>query len=159
SAWPGSTVSISGHGFGHGRGLSQYGSVGYAVNSGWSWQQILDHYYGGTSAGSPSPDYTIGVRIVANDGIDMIMTSGAACTVGGQSFGANTAARVRKIGSNNFAIESASGCGGPWTQIATAGGPVTATSTVGSPGNNPSLMLSLCQQAGVRAVYGTLAAV
>ena len=35
---------IYGRGFGHGRGLSQYGSFGWATAYGWSWQQILDFH-------------------------------------------------------------------------------------------------------------------
>ena len=48
-------VEIGGHGYGHGRGLSQYGALGYAVDYGSTWQQILDHYYGGTVAGTRVP--------------------------------------------------------------------------------------------------------
>ncbi|MFM7665222.1 MAG: sporulation protein, partial [Actinomycetota bacterium] len=40
---------IYGRGFGHGRGLSQFGSFGWATVHGWGWQQILDFYYGGAT--------------------------------------------------------------------------------------------------------------
>ena len=40
----------SGVGNGHGRGLSQWGAYGRAVDGGQSWTQILDAYYGGTVA-------------------------------------------------------------------------------------------------------------
>ena len=40
-------VVIRGHGNGHGRGLSQYGSLGWATKLGASWQDILNFYYGG----------------------------------------------------------------------------------------------------------------
>jgi hypothetical protein len=43
-----------GVGNGHGRGLSQWGAFGRAVNGGQSWQQILDTYYGGTTSGQRS---------------------------------------------------------------------------------------------------------
>jgi hypothetical protein len=43
-----------GVGNGHGRGLSQWGAFGRAVNGGQSWQQILDAYYGGTTNGNRS---------------------------------------------------------------------------------------------------------
>ena len=42
---------VRGVGNGHGRGLSQWGSYGRAVD-GQSWQEILDAYYGGTEPGS-----------------------------------------------------------------------------------------------------------
>ena len=41
-------VVIRGHGNGHGRGLSQYGSLGWATKLGASWQDILNFYYGGS---------------------------------------------------------------------------------------------------------------
>ncbi len=41
-------VTVEGHGFGHGRGLSQWGAYG-AANKGLSWQEIIDFYYPGTS--------------------------------------------------------------------------------------------------------------
>ena len=46
---------ISGRGSGHGRGLSQYGSYGWATVHGWSWQQILDFYYGGATGNVVAP--------------------------------------------------------------------------------------------------------
>ena len=47
-------VIIYGRGFGDGRGLSQYGSYGWATVHGWSWEQILDFYYGGATGNSRS---------------------------------------------------------------------------------------------------------
>ena len=46
-----SSLTIVGHGWGHGRGMGQYGALGYA-QQGWSYQQILGHYYEGTTASS-----------------------------------------------------------------------------------------------------------
>ena len=37
------------NGYGHGVGMSQTGANGYAVNEGWTYKQILSHYYPGTS--------------------------------------------------------------------------------------------------------------
>src|SRR3546814_15293915 len=42
---------FDGRGWGHGRGMSQYGAQGYAKNHGWTSARILDHYSGGTTAG------------------------------------------------------------------------------------------------------------
>ncbi|MFM8651919.1 MAG: SpoIID/LytB domain-containing protein, partial [Acidimicrobiaceae bacterium] len=47
-------IIIYGRGFGHGRGLSQYGAYGWATVHGWSWEQILDFYYGGATGNSRS---------------------------------------------------------------------------------------------------------
>lgn len=46
----GSTLTIDGHGTYHAIGLGQWGALGYAVEDGWTSDQILAHYYGGTVA-------------------------------------------------------------------------------------------------------------
>ena len=50
------TVTVSGdnlifttNGYGHGVGMSQTGANAYAVNEGWTYAQILSHYYPGTT--------------------------------------------------------------------------------------------------------------
>jgi stage II sporulation protein D len=44
------TFFISGHGWGHGLGMSQYGAFGYAQH-GWTYDRIVKHYYTGTTIG------------------------------------------------------------------------------------------------------------
>src|SRR5437763_13560464 len=39
---------VTGHGWGHGVGMSQWGAYGYARH-GWSFDRILAHYYPGTT--------------------------------------------------------------------------------------------------------------
>ena len=46
----GATFVVSGHGWGHGVGMSQWGAEGLAMH-GWGYSRILDHYYPGTSLG------------------------------------------------------------------------------------------------------------
>jgi len=41
-------LAVSGHGWGHGLGMSQWGAYGYARH-GWSYDRILAHYYPGTA--------------------------------------------------------------------------------------------------------------
>jgi stage II sporulation protein D len=53
---------IRGGGDGHGIGMSQYGTLGYAQH-GWSYQRILAHYYQGTGLGSVSPTQPITVLL------------------------------------------------------------------------------------------------
>jgi stage II sporulation protein D len=45
---------VSGHGWGHGVGLAQYGAYGFALH-GWTYDQIVDHYYPGTTLGQAPP--------------------------------------------------------------------------------------------------------
>ncbi len=47
----GGTVSIEGQGWGHGIGMGQWGALGYAIGAdhgdgNWTYQQIVNHYYG-----------------------------------------------------------------------------------------------------------------
>ena len=47
--YDGSTFIITTYGYGHGVGMSQWGAQLYAQNEGWSYSQILTHYYTGVS--------------------------------------------------------------------------------------------------------------
>ncbi|GAA5115282.1 hypothetical protein GCM10023339_22120 [Alloalcanivorax gelatiniphagus] len=70
---PGSTaITVTGHGFGHGRGLSQYGALG-AAGQGLTWQQIIEFYYPGTSWGTVGGK--IRVLITADTGRDVQVVS------------------------------------------------------------------------------------
>ncbi|HEX3805781.1 MAG TPA: SpoIID/LytB domain-containing protein [Gaiellaceae bacterium] len=44
-------LAFSGHGWGHGLGMSQWGAYGYAQH-GWTYDKILAHYYTGTTLGT-----------------------------------------------------------------------------------------------------------
>ena len=43
-------IFVTGHGWGHGVGLAQYGTYGYALH-GWSADKIVAHYFSGTTLG------------------------------------------------------------------------------------------------------------
>ena len=60
-AGSGALFLFSGHGWGHGVGMSQYGAYGYAQH-GSTYRQILAHYYPGTKLG-PAPVSTIRVLL------------------------------------------------------------------------------------------------
>lgn len=42
---PPTAIVVRGHGYGHGRGLSQYGALGWATKLSKTWQEILAFYY------------------------------------------------------------------------------------------------------------------
>jgi len=44
-------ITFTTRGHGHGLGLSQYGAIGYANEEGWTWREILNHYYSLTDGG------------------------------------------------------------------------------------------------------------
>jgi stage II sporulation protein D len=57
-------IVVTGKGWGHGVGMSQWGAYGYARH-GWSYRQILAHYYPGTTLGqAPAVD----VRVLLGSG-------------------------------------------------------------------------------------------
>ena len=58
-------VHLTGHGWGHGRGMGQWGAYGYA-RAGWSGEQIVAHYYSGTVL-ADVPDQSIRVRLDSSD--------------------------------------------------------------------------------------------
>lgn len=62
------SITLDGHGNGHGVGLSQWGAYGYAVDLGWTSAQIVDHYFGNTVASTVPLDTTIRVRLQNLDG-------------------------------------------------------------------------------------------
>jgi len=77
--------TISGHGFGHGRGMSQWGAYG-AATLGKSSQQILAGYYPGTTAASVANDPirvrltgadTASLRVSRTDGLTIVESTGA----------------------------------------------------------------------------------
>ena len=59
---------ISGHGWGHGLGLSQWGAYGYAQH-GWTYDQILAHYYTRHDA-RPDPVATVRVLLASREEAD-----------------------------------------------------------------------------------------
>lgn len=50
TARAGTELIVTGHGWGHGVGMSQWGAYGYALH-GWKYRRILAHYYPGTKLG------------------------------------------------------------------------------------------------------------
>ena len=91
-------VVLEGQGNGHGRGLSQFGSLGWSVTHGRDWTWILDHYYGGTVAGTAPGGLRITVALGAFDGLQtaVVAANGNANWIGGTAgnFGSLVAREV-----------------------------------------------------------------
>jgi stage II sporulation protein D len=68
-----SVVVFSGHGWGHGLGLSQWGAFGYAKH-GWTFDRILAHYYTGTTLG-PAPVSTVRVLLASAKAVKIESTT------------------------------------------------------------------------------------
>src|SRR6476660_5904927 len=75
-------ITFTGHGYGHGRGMSQWGSYGYAVDHGWGYQAILDHYYGGTTLAGDAGNPAVSVELLAQKGRETVIT-GSGLTLNG----------------------------------------------------------------------------
>lgn len=71
-------ITIKGHGFGHGHGMSQYGAEG-AARQGLTYRQIVDFYYPGTAWGTARG--RVDVLITADTGDDLVVRSRPGLTV------------------------------------------------------------------------------
>src|SRR3954470_6075445 len=67
------TFVLTGHGWGHGIGMSQWGAYGYAKN-GFTYKQILSHYYPTTTLG-PAPLRRVRV-LLASGSPSLVVSSG-----------------------------------------------------------------------------------
>ncbi|MGZ0148409.1 SpoIID/LytB domain-containing protein [Kribbella sp. WER1] len=70
-------TAITGRGFGHGRGLSQYGAQGAAL-AGKSVNQILDFYYPRTTTGKATGSIRVRISADTTDGVRVSVVNGLA---------------------------------------------------------------------------------
>src|SRR5579859_4244227 len=68
SARAATTLIVTGHGWGHGVGMSQWGAYGYALH-GWKYERILAHYYPGTKLAHEGEPI---VRVLLVPGADVV---------------------------------------------------------------------------------------
>ena len=66
-------LAVTGHGWGHGLGLSQWGTYGYAKH-GWTYDRILAHYYSGTTLGHSAVS---SIRVQIADATKTVLSSSA----------------------------------------------------------------------------------
>ena len=109
-------ITVEGKGWGHGRGLQQWGALGYAIDHFWSYDQILQHYYSNTSASSIA-DREIKVHITRNNEMDLLVTSAMPFTVEGVQFVGGQIARLSVNGPHNFNINQSAGCSDPGSPL------------------------------------------
>jgi SpoIID/LytB domain protein len=137
-------VTFDGRGFGHGRGMGQWGAYGYAVDHGLDYQGILDHFYGGTSSATNAGNPVVGVELLGLRGRDALIT-GPGLAVNGVALGW-AAVRVRSVAGNTVEVLVGDSCGGPWTPWNERFGTrVTVTGDV-----------RLCEQGQIRAYRGSM---
>ncbi len=139
------TVEVTGHGWGHGRGMGQYGAYGYVSDYNWTSAQILDHFYGNTvagqaTAGSVDPD-NVRIYLRSQAGVatavgrsagtfSLLAADGTIATNLTQpaegeepvTFEDMSGAIRLEIAADGYRVMSATSCGGPWTEIGTIAG-------------------------------------
>jgi SpoIID/LytB domain protein len=163
-------IVLSGHGFGHGIGMGQWGSLGYALGAddgagNFTYSQILTHYYGNTTlqtlgtAPAPAPIHSgyISVAMTENNGNDLIATSAATGVAGGVTAtgvtGAPAAVLLRLTGpGSTYEVFTGPTCAGPWTLAASNVASPTTEAANGGP-------VVLCQPTTNITMHGSLTAV
>jgi SpoIID/LytB domain protein len=113
-------ILVRGHGNGHGRGLSQYGALGWATKLNASWQDIVNFYYGNAGAISPMDgrdtpllsDGLMTVRLLTLDGAQTAIVSDNVTAMWGGSPNKYGALLARPIAKNSYDIygSAASNC-------------------------------------------------
>ncbi|GAC1439596.1 MAG: hypothetical protein NVSMB55_01500 [Mycobacteriales bacterium] len=131
--------SVLGHGWGHGRGLSQWGAQG-AASSGVSADTITSTYYPGT-ARAVLPDAPIRVLLQADDGRDPVVVAAPGLTVTDAASGATellpSGPSKWRATVDSAGLHLASLTGSTWTPYA-IGSSSTASSSASSPAPSPS---------------------
>jgi stage II sporulation protein D len=121
---------VSGHGWGHGVGMSQYGAYGYAQH-GATYQQILAHYYPGTALDT---ERSVTFRVLLADKQKRI------------TIGSDVPFSVKDANGTSVSIDAGSVAFGPGLRIA---GQTLVAPIVFSPGKGGALTLK-------RAYRGTI---
>jgi len=110
-------LTVRGHGWGHGRGMGQYGALGYATGitgEHWGYQRILAHYYGGTVV-SHAEDRLMAVWLRSRPANSaMVVYRAAGLQIAGQA-DTPPAVRVTPLGNNRYDLRTGTSCTGPWS--------------------------------------------
>ena len=156
-------IQIEGRGYGHGRGMSQYGSYGYATVYGWSWDQILNFYYGGAtgntlgSLADPGQEMTTWLSAMNNAQTAVISDANTALFLQdpapGRTWGslvarevANRVYRVWGTQERRCATAGADPASEGFTLIGDVQNVASFTTTVGAdPAAAPSQLIGLCE--------------
>ena len=153
AAYPNPQVELVGHGFGHGRGMGQFGSLGYAIDHGWDWTRILDHYYGGTTLGDLEGGDGAGITVRLmdrNNGDTIVMGPLSVEGVPGE----HSSALVRRVGVDSWHVYLNGSCAGGWPS--SPDHVVNLGSVRISPAQGSTL--KVCLTNGTRDVRGTIRA-
>lgn len=155
---------VEGTGYGHGRGMSQWGAYGWAVNFGRTWQWIIGHYYGGTSVSTTSPTARVRVRLTDHDGTRVVGIMSTSNRALWQGVGYSSV-QAREVSPNRFDIYVSNTRRCPttsmtgWTRVsASVAGPITFATTVNETSSLAGDVLGVCEpgQQSVRHYRGSI---
>jgi SpoIID/LytB domain protein len=153
------TITVTGRGLGHGKGLGQWGALGYATGrSGgpWDHRTILAHYYGNTEVGSIG-NPLVAVTLLGQRDQPLRVERSAGVAVEGLE---GTAVAVRAVmrPDGGYDVSTGAGCNaGTWTEPTVLPSPVRlrAPGTTGAADD----VLRVCNADGSSTGYrGELAA-
>jgi len=114
-------LRFPGHGWGHGRGMGQWGAYGMA-QQGSSYSTIVKHYYSGVIFGARSS--TEDIKILVEESPSVVVTSDSTFSIRWASNGSTAATsdatykffRVRWDGTY-YVIDRATAWNGPWSKV------------------------------------------
>jgi SpoIID/LytB domain protein len=114
------SVLAQGHGWGHGRGMGQYGAKGMA-QSGSTWSQILAHFYSKISLSTRTAE---NIRVLLATTSSVLVTSDSALTVYNGSTKVATSDATYKFfrvryANSSYVVEKASAWNGTWRAVTT----------------------------------------
>ncbi|MEX2292753.1 MAG: S-layer homology domain-containing protein [Acidimicrobiales bacterium] len=147
------TINVTGRGWGHGRGLGQWGAFGYATGrSGgpWDYRAILAHFYGETEIGSIGNPLAA-VDLLGQRAQALVVEQTQGVTVAGLP-GTSVAVRATLRDDGRFDVERGTACAdGTWGEPTIVDGPIrlSPVSTTGDADD----ALGLCRADGSRAGY------
>ena len=173
SAYPTSTVLISGHGYGHGIGMGQWGSLGYAIGQDnglgpETYQWILAHYYGndgnggaGASSLQSVPDANLhgGDVLVAmteaNDADTIVTSPQGNVSVVGTSI--SSPAVLLRLSGTTYQVWTSGGCAGQGGWVEAASGVINPTAIAVGATVNTSIV-NLCTASTTLELHGEITA-
>ncbi|WP_298209083.1 SpoIID/LytB domain-containing protein, partial [Ferrimicrobium sp.] len=122
------SLTFTGYGVGSGDGASQFGEAGYASQGQLTYQQILAHFYGGTTL-TTTNDRLITVWLTQGTGRAATVVDAGGLVVNNVTVAPNTPIQVSDAGGTISISQgaSASGCSAPsaWTPLTTTTGSLT----------------------------------
>lgn len=121
------TLDVLGRGYGHGRGMGQWGALGYATAWNIPFRPILDRYYGGTLAGWRDDRFwNVRIRLTKFDDTHFVATADAGNLVTNVTGGLQMRTLLVIPDARGYTLWAGSDCqgSGGWWFVGSTAGPV-----------------------------------